>query len=565
MIPQQIFDAYENNKLIKYTDDSDALRWVPYDELPTRQVTGVLKADTYIDGRLMQLYSSQESHVGVIAATRLGKTTSYGIPTIISNARRSDKRSMIISDPKGELYRHTSQTLREEGYRVYLLNFRDHTHSECWNMLTPIYRKYQKVYSVYDEVGVVTTEKGPRNTFRGEVYESERKLKRDIARVIRVGLDSVAKDIDDLAAMFITTQKADDPYWEDSARDVLKAFLWAMLEDSREDDLAERPECDYKKVLITEEKFSFNTILSILSMFHDERENRYNDGGFFSNRKPTSRSLMLAKNSFIENAPVTRKCVMSTFNSKIAIFRDSAMRLITGCNSFEFDSLADGPVAVYIDYRDEIKAHYQIISLFVQNTYKLLIERANASPEGKLPVPFYFILDEFGNFPPLRDFETTISACAGRNIFFILIMQSYAQLNSVDGENVDEIIRDNLNIHIFFGSNNIKTLQEFSRECGEMTRISPLSALNGGGKDIESFQIETIPLISKSRLARFEPGECVVTEANSGYVLWSRLERYYNCPEFSNLPKASEHDYVCPVNAFDEKYICTLEERRRGF
>ena len=202
-----------------------------------------------------------------------------------------------------------------------------------------------------------------------------------------------------------------------------------------------------------------------------------------------------------------------------------------------------------------------MISLFVQNMYKMLIERANNLPGGKLPVPFYFMLDEFGNFPALRDFDTTISACAGRNIYFTLVIQSYAQLNNVYGKDVAEIILDNLNVKIFLGSNNYDTLQQFSRECGEMTRISPLSALNGSGSEIEHYELETIPLITRSRLSCFESGECVVLEANCDHVLFSRLERYYLCPEFSSLPTASEHEYTCSVNPLYERYLFTLKKR----
>lgn len=178
-------------------------------------------------------------------------------------------------------------------------------------------------------------------------------------------------------------------------------------------------------------------------------------------------------------------------------------------------------------------------------------------------MPFYFMLDEFGNFPALRDFDTTISACAGRNIYFTLVIQSYAQLNNVYGKDVAEIILDNLNVKIFLGSNNYDTLQQFSRECGEMTRISPLSALNGSGSEIEhyDYELETIPLITRSRLSCFEPGEGVVLEANCDHVLLSRLERYYLCPEFSSLPIASEHEYTCTVNPFDERYLFAVKKR----
>ena len=83
------------------------------------------------------MYSSDENHVGVIAATRLGKTTSYVIPTILSFARQKIKRSLIISDPKGEVYKYTAEELKKQGYEIKLLNFRNYRKSECWNMLTP--------------------------------------------------------------------------------------------------------------------------------------------------------------------------------------------------------------------------------------------------------------------------------------------------------------------------------------------------------------------------------------------------------------------------------------------
>lgn len=548
MTDEQLLKGYENMRLIRYEDSCSLPNTVCYDDLPRLSPTGVLKCSRYVDGRLMQTYSGQESHVACIAATRLGKTTSYVIPLIVSFARQKVKRNMIISDPKGELYRQSAATLKEQGYTVKLLNFRDYMHSECWNMLTPIFRKYRRAMSVADEVSLKKTKHGMRNVFRGKIYHSQPELDEDLERAESMLLDEVGNDIDNVAQMFIETRKKDDPYWEDSARDVLKAFIWAMLEDS---NLKENP--------ITEETFSFSTILSIIATFSDGDEAKYNDGGYFTNRNVRSKAYVLAKNTLIENGRPTRKCILASLNTKLAVFRDCAMRLITSCNSFEIDELSKGPIAIFINYRDELKVHYDVISLFIQDAYRYLIEQANEKPDGKLEVPTYFILDEFGNFPEIRDFETTISACAGRGIYFVLIIQSYAQLNSVYGGDVAEIIRDNLNVHIFFGSNNPGTLEAFSDECGRFTRISPLSALNGTGAEITNYQIETIPLVPKSMLSHFLPGECVVTEANSGYVMFSRLERFYECEEFKNLKLSSVKDYKCGVNPFDKKYSYTYK------
>ena len=552
MISELLY-GYENMSLKRYDKLDEFPQSVCFDDLANKDLTGVLKANQYVNGKLQQVYSEFESHVGVIAATRLGKTTSYVIPQVVSFAKQKIKRSMVISDPKGEIYRLLAAFLKEQGYRVILLNFRDYAHSECWNMLTPIFRKYRAAVDTEKEVTLTITENGPRNVFRGQVYDDQKELLNDVGHVKNMMLDDVANDIDNIGTMMVSVRKRDDPYWEEAARDVLKAFLWAMLEDS-----------DPTKGIhaITEYTFSFSTILSILATFKDGDGTYYDDRGYFSSRDVNARSYVLAKNTILENGRPTRKCIMGALNTKLATFRESSARTITSCNSFEMSELSDCPTVVFINYRDEIKSHYQLISLFVQDAYRYLIEQAGKNPNGKLNSPFYFILDEFGNFPAIKDFETTISACAGRNIFFMLIIQSYAQLNSVYGDDVAEIIRDNLNIHVFFGSNNPNTLQEFSRECGEYTRISPLSALNGTSANVEQYQIETIPLVPKSMLSCIKPGECIVTEANCGYVMFSKLERYYLCKEFSNFEMSMETDYYCRINPFDDKYVYNMPPMR---
>ncbi|MDE5561961.1 MAG: type IV secretory system conjugative DNA transfer family protein [Clostridiales bacterium] len=546
---RDILYGYENMPLIRY--DSAEANVLPnniaYADLANNDVVGVLKGNRYVDGKLMQLYSTQENHVGVIAATRLGKTSSYVIPTVLSFAMQKTKRSMIISDCKGEIYRHTAATLRQAGYTVKLINFRDYQHSECWNPLIPIYRKYQKAMSIADTVKTIAIGNGRFGyEFQGVVYKSQPALDKVLKRVQKMMVDDVYNDIDQIGTTFITTQKTDDPYWEDSARELLKAYLIAMLEDSRK---SSNP--------ITEDTYSFSTIMELSSDLSAGEDKCFKDGGYFSKRPHSSKAYKIVNGLLFNNAGTTAGCIISIFYSKMAAFKDVAPRVITSANSFEVSELVEGPTAVFIDYRDEMNTHYQLISMFVQEAYRFLIGYANDKPTGKLDVPLYFILDEFGNFPKMGNFETVISASGGRNIFFIIVVQSYAQLDNVYGKAVAAIIRDNLNMHIFFGSNNTETLDSFSRECGKMTRVSPLSALNGEKESISSYQLETIPNVPVSMLSHFEPGECIITEANSGYVLFSRLERYFLCAEYKDLPQDDCKQYKCPINPFDEKYTYT--------
>lgn len=543
---RNILSGYENMPLIRY-DSAEAMALpniVAYNDLPSRDVVGVLKGNRYIDGKLMQLYSTNENHVGVIAATRLGKSTSYAIPTILSYAKQKVKRSIIASDPKGELYRYTAAPLRQAGYKVKLINFRDYLHSECWNPLRSIFRKWKAAMKIADTVQAVDIGNGCYGyEFHGEIYKNQLDLDKALRRVKKIMIDEVFNDIDQIATTFITTERTDDPYWEDSAREVLKAYLIALLEDSEKSDHA-----------ITEETYSFNTIMEISASMSAGDDKSFKDDGFFTKRSHSSQAYKIVKGLLITNAGATASCILAVFYSKMAAFKDVAPRVITSANTFEMSELVDGPTAVFIDYRDELKVHYQLISMFVQEAYRYLIGYANNKPMGRLDVPLYFILDEFGNFPKMANFETVISASGGRNIFFILIIQSYAQLDNVYGKAVAAIIRDNLNMHIFFGSNNPETLEMFSKECGQTTRVSPLSALNGEKESIDKYQIETIASVPQSMLSHFEPGECIITEANSGYVLYARLERYFLCDEFKNLPQDDCKNYRCPINPFDDKY-----------
>ncbi len=554
----EIIQGYENTELKHYGQLlANSPQLVPYSDLASREITGALKACFRIDNDLYLMFSNGDMHVAVVATTGGGKTTQYVFPTILAFAHAHTKRSLVISDPKGEAYRTTAITLRNEGYDVLLVNYRDFLYSECFNPLTHIFDKYMRVHNLEDEVDVVETANGFRNKFMGVIYESQRELDKAVARMKKLLEEDVANDIDTIATIYVAIENSRDPYWHEAARDLLKACIWAMLEDIDPQQEGVEP--------ITRDTFSFRTMLSIMDNLVDDDGDHYRDGGYFSDRPANSRAYMFAKNTILENGRPTRKCIVSMLNTALSVFKTSTIKLLTSCNSFDLDVLTNSnrPVAIFIDYKDEDRTHYKVISAFIQSVYMHLIQYANSQPTGKLNIPFYFILDEFGNFPIINDFDTVISAARGRNIYFILVLQSWAQLENIYGRNTAEIIKDNLNLHIFIGSNNPPTIEAFSRECGLTTRFSPTSALSGRGGEIENYQIETIPLVPQSNLTKLQVGEAIVTEAKCGYVMLSKLERHYLCAEFEGLPTADYKNYKCKLSPLDDKYEYHFTPRKK--
>ena len=77
-----------------------------------------------------------------IGITRSGKGEMYVIPSIDVYSRAEIKTSMVVLDPKTELYKTSKKTLEERGYEVYLLSLVDPEHSMGFNPLDQVISLY---------------------------------------------------------------------------------------------------------------------------------------------------------------------------------------------------------------------------------------------------------------------------------------------------------------------------------------------------------------------------------------------------------------------------------------
>ena len=542
-----LFRDYENAK-ISNSEEYQARhseRTYAYSELNKHEIEGIPICITRNKSGDLDVTFIPDTHLLAIGATRSGKTTGYVIPTLNVLLNKKNKPSLVISDPKQELYINNAKAFMDQGYDVVLVDFTDYTHSDCWNPLTKFYRMYQKYLNVNNEVEIIQTPYGEKKKFRGKIYESQSELDLDITEIRERYLDEVEKGITALSNSVIQNTNEKDPYWDDSARDLLRAIIYGMLED-------------IENGIITEENFSFDTILRIFDSFTDTVI-PYDRGYFTSRLLDESKAHQLARKCIIEQADSTRRCISSSFAAKMNKFRDTSIRRITSTNSFEMHELDSGnPKVIFLAYKDEESLHYEVISMFLTNLYTELIAVAREK-NSKLERPFYFLLDEFGNLPKFNDFDKVISACAGRGIWFLLVLQSYAQLFNIYGKETAEIIKDNLNTHVFFGTNNSETKRAFSEECGQKTIIAPISAMNGSGESIETYTKDTVALVPVSTLTNIAPGECIVTQMRED-VLRSRIERSYMCPEF-NIEKSVPSDHKVSIRFSDRKYRFQIKDR----
>jgi len=359
------------------------------------------------DGKTLWV-DNGEAHNIVIGATGSGKTQAVVFPMVHSLAKKSE--SMIITDPKGEIYEQTGEMLRERGYNIVLLNFRNPQNGNGWNPMALPYSLYKN-----------------DNT------------------------DKAIELLEDLALNILYEEKNGnaDPFWEKSAADYFTGLALGLFEDAKESQI------------------NLNS-MNLMSSLGEERFGGPNNNYMkeYFNAKDPSRPAYINASGVVFTAEETKQGVLATFKQKIKIFssRDNLSSMLSR-SDFDMKDIGRQKTAVFMIVQDEKKTLHSLATIFIKQCYETLIDVAQESG-GKLPYRTNFILDEFANMPPLKDVTTMVTAARSRLIRFTFIIQNYAQLTQVYGKENAETIKGNCNI-TYLISSELNALEELSKLCGD--------------------------------------------------------------------------------------------------
>ena len=359
------------------------------------------------DGKRMWV-DDGEGHNIIIGSTGAGKTQIAIFPLVHSLAKHDE--SMIITDPKGEIYEQTSEMLKKKGYNVVLLNFRDPQKGSGWN---PMHLPYK-----YFKDGNV---------------------------------DKANELTDDLAMNILYDENAQsqDPFWEKTSADYFSGICLGLFEDAKEEEINLNSVNLFTTV--GEEKCGPN------SVYVNE---------YFKSKNPNSPAYISASSTIV--APnETRGSILSVFKQKIRLFaaRDNLSEMLSH-SDFDFEEIGSKKTAVFIIVQDEKKTYHSLVTIFLKQCYEALVDYAQKNG-GKLPYRTNFILDEFANMPPLKDVDAMVSAARSRKMRFYFVIQNYAQLAEVYGKEKGDTIRGNCTNIVYLISTELAALEEISKMCGE--------------------------------------------------------------------------------------------------
>ena len=481
------------------------------------------------------------AHSLIIGATGSGKTTTFINPMIQLLASTAAGSSMIMTDPKGELFDLHSQYLVSRGYKVLLLDLRDTYSSSRWNPLDGIWDMYQQYVeagkgikfhkddmSKYPDLKRMDGEGEPGKPWaewRGKAYADLSHCQDDVSVTRQQFYDEMYEDLNDLISVICPIENEKDPVWEKGARSIIMSTCLAMLEDSEDERLN-----------MTKDKFNFFNINKALTNSEDEFATLKE---YFEGRSKLSQAYTLSR-QVMSAADTTLSSYMSITFDKLNMFNDRGLCGLTSATDVQAERFAEEPTALFMKIPDEKDTRHGLAAVFILCMYKALIKVASAREDLSLPRNVYFILDEFGNMPKIEKFDKMITVGRSRKIWFNMVVQSYSQLNNVYGEKVADIVKSNCGMKMFIGSNDIGTCEEFSKLCGNMTVRTNSTSTNVGAKAGEmniSSQTQVRPLIYPSELQMLNNKE---STGNSIIVT------------FGNFPLKTKYtpSYLCPYYKF---------------
>ena len=347
-----------------------------------------------------------EYHTLVIGATGSGKTQDTILPAIKVLAKHGE--SVVVTDPKGEIYEKAGGLLKKNGYNIILLNFRSPQNGNTWNPLELPYRLYKNGNQ-----------------------------------------DKAIELLDDLALNILYEEtNNNDPFWEKTAADYFSGIALAMFEDA------------------TEDKININSINMTATVGEDKFGGSTYIKEYFNTKDPASAAYVNASGTVMAPSE-TKGGIISVFKQKVKLFasRENLSEMLS-YSDFPLDIIGKEKTALFIIIQDEKKTYHSLATILVKQIYETLIDVAQENG-GKLPVRTNFLLDEFANMPPLKDVTTMITAARSRQIRFTMIIQNFAQLNKVYGKDDAETIKGNCGNIIYLISTELAALEEISKLCGE--------------------------------------------------------------------------------------------------
>jgi type IV secretion system protein VirD4 len=429
-----------------------------------------------------------DRHLLTVAPNRTGKGTCAIIPNLLLDK----ERSIICIDPKGQNAAVTAQA-RAKNTKVYCLNpFKEHAQSP-WNL--------------------------PSNVFNPLAG-------------MNIDDPNVEADVASLAEAIIVTESSTQPYFENSARDLIELLILYALETKG----SEATLLDMRGwiSLPLDGPKSVPTLTNVLAEIYGKSKHEF---------------IRELAGRFLGDSKSIGETVQSAANQTKFLSHRAIAECLSGGN-FRMSDFKKEPTTLYVILPERYLDAY---SRFLRVVVVSALNGLRSRPGG---VKTILMLDEFARLGYLSAVEQAVGSSAGFNVQLWPFVQDLNQLQHLYPKRWDSFIA-NAGVVQWFTPNDSTTSEYLSKRIGKTTVLS--RSLNestssqrssGGsgpglsaGTTTSSNENEVgVDFISPQELYNMPDDVQLLTLAGCKYPVLATRERYYAASQFEAFREMAAPD-----------------------
>lgn len=472
-------------------------------------------------------------HNLIVGTSRSGKGETTILEQIDLVSRAEKQSSLVLNDPKGELYVASVNTLRKRGYDVYELNLDDPNKGIAFNPLQLIIRSWEQgdvegamqlvnsiTYSLYFDKQAGQNKwvnDGAQSAVNGMIIalieycmnpENFEDKKTHPEYITFVNISDLVNQLGQIDYI-----NPSDPYTQ---HNVLSEYFKHLKQGS----IAKK---EFGSTNFSGDKARgsiFSTVVQKLDIFTLPKNSRMTSMNTLemksigfpkylefklldqrlygelikinfrdkNNKKLKTNEIRVSQKGFVENnfdvnlqtgslveieSTVEHRRLKTVFKLKINPKVKKVEAVQVGKPEIKMQNFkmhySDKPIAVFMKIPDSDASNNLLATIFVNQLYTELSRQCRLVQGGKTVRRVQCIFDEFGSMIPLQNMDQIMTVSAGRNILFTLVVQSYSQLYSKYGKEDGQVIKENCQNKCLIMSTDAATNKEFSEACGNKT------------------------------------------------------------------------------------------------
>ena len=263
-------------------------------------------------------------------------------------------------------------------------------------------------------------------------------------------IDKATSIIEDLGYYLFTDNNNNgmDSFWTNSTIDYFTGLTLYLFENASYEEL------------------NLNSIHSLANELSDETM-----ASNFLKKLDKNSTIYYNLSGTLKAPSETKGGIISTFNQKIKKYISlKNLSNMLAASSFDIKEVRNRKTAIFIVNGLTTHSNY-LIPLLVSQII------AGVDEYGKKEKTLNMILDEFDTMLPIKNFARVIAYSRGIKVRFTVVIKSYIDLTNVYGKENTEVIKSCFPTLIYLLSNDIYTLEEISKMCGNTETLGKVNPL----------------------------------------------------------------------------------------